>query len=432
MAKVEYQIDLLDAETNANSTTYIDIPYLARQAVLIDTSKFVNPTFYFEAILKIPASGNTSYAQLVDQGTSDVTNSTPTPVAGSEVSEATSTAYVRKRSGAITLTSGNRYRVQIKNTTASTTGIIKAARIIVVDDITAGWTKGEEAVEIGNSETYAPATALVYQTLAGRPIYKYESNKRDATVSIYFEAVLYSGTANRTVYARLIEHANPDLSDTGTAVSGSEVSTTPATANIPVRLRSATITLTDGKYYAVQITHGTANKTVGITGAKIIIQQSGTITKTQLCKKTAISASSTGVSYARIMNQALYDIDNLPASLTIYYQPIIKVLSGYTVYSDLYDVTASASVSGSEQSTTSTDYIWLRSGSISLTDNNENDSRIKVTSGGGCFISSAWIVIDAVLVVPPVVVKKPIMKMDLGPHPRSRLQFKKSMKTFFG
>ena len=33
---------------------------------------------------------------------------------------------------------------------------------------------------------------------------------------------------------------------------------------------------------------------------------------------------------------------------------------------------------------------------------------------------------------PVAVVKKPIMKMDLGPHPRSRLQFKKSMKTFFG
>jgi hypothetical protein len=31
-----------------------------------------------------------------------------------------------------------------------------------------------------------------------------------------------------------------------------------------------------------------------------------------------------------------------------------------------------------------------------------------------------------------VVAPKPIMKMDLGPHPRSRLQFKKSMKTFFG
>ena len=35
-------------------------------------------------------------------------------------------------------------------------------------------------------------------------------------------------------------------------------------------------------------------------------------------------------------------------------------------------------------------------------------------------------------VIPPVVVKKPIMKIDKGPHPRSRLQFKPSMKNVFG
>lgn len=35
---------------------------------------------------------------------------------------------------------------------------------------------------------------------------------------------------------------------------------------------------------------------------------------------------------------------------------------------------------------------------------------------------------------PPVVVvvKKAIMKIDKGPHPRSRLQFKPSLKTIFG
>jgi hypothetical protein len=34
-------------------------------------------------------------------------------------------------------------------------------------------------------------------------------------------------------------------------------------------------------------------------------------------------------------------------------------------------------------------------------------------------------------VVVPVVVAKPIIKMDLGPHPRSRLMFKRSLKYFF-
>jgi len=51
----------------------------------------------------------------------------------------------------------------------------------------------------------------------------------------------------------------------------------------------------------------------------------------------------------------------------------------------------------------------------------------EVYISGRC--TQVYVVIDY---TPPVVVKKPTMKIDLGPHPRSRLQFKKSMKTFFG
>lgn len=412
MAKVEYQIDIINVDYFTSSDAYEDVGDEEKQIIQIDNSaskKFVNPTYYFEAVLRGGAIQNAK-ARLYN-----VTDGAA--VSGSEVT-VTTDVFARARSGAITLPTdeAKEYKIQIRTTVDGYVIHIRAARIIVVDDVSAGWTKGEEQVEIGDSTSHSDTT---WTTITNHPIYKYESAKRDGTVTIYFEATIYGSQAGKTYAARLYNKTD------GVEVTDSEVQTTETT---PDRARSAAITLTDGKEYVVQIKNYTSGKTVYLTGAKIIIQQSGTITKTQLHKKTAIYWTYTDTSYVELNNEVLYDKDNLPPSLTIYYQPVLKVTSGYTAYSELYDIDTPASVSGSEKTTTSTSYVLLRSGSISLTDDKQHDSRVKVTSGGTYYISAAWIVIDAQLVVPPVEIYPTFSLRGRGGDARRKLSHKRSLK----
>jgi len=395
---VEYQIDLVGRSFVSYSTTWSE-PTLFKGCVLIDSSKFVNPAYYFEVVLSIDNAIATASAHLVDQGTSDVCNG-GTEVTGSVLSTQ-STDPVRLRSGALSLTSGHRFRVQIKTDNINYGANIWAGRIIVQDNISAGWTKGEEAVELGDFESYTPATANLWKTVAEHPIYKYETSPRDGTLTAYFEACLGCGTAGKTVKARLIGHSNPDLSDAGTALTGSEVSVAPASADVLVRVRSSIITMTDGKYYAVQITCASAGRTVHLSLAKIIIQQSGTITKTQLHKKIATYRYLAAGDVWSLRKQQIYlDKSKLPSNQTYYYQGIIHTSNAsYLAQTDLYNITDSVSVTDSALGTYSVPYIWLRSASLSMADLKEYSSRIRIQTGASVYISASYLVINVVMPV---------------------------------
>jgi len=383
--KIEYQIDLLNHNvaqtlTYTSSSTYEDFTVQShRQAVLIDLSQFVSPTCYFEAILCVQDVSFAAYAALFDQGTSDSTGSSATQVTGSEVT-AQSTSYVRVRSGAITLTSGNRYRVKIHRSGSGSQYMwIRAARIIVVDDITYGWTTGEEQIEIGqcqnvnNNATHAkPLNPPVY--------YLYEAAKRDGTVTIYFEACFVTTSAGLTAYCYLW-----CKTDNTSVVTLQTTETWP-----PKRMRSASISLTDGKEYEVR-TRAPTGASCTLSGARLIIQQSGTITKTQLIKECGSYES--GSTVERNMHQTLYDASKITPTKTIYYETCLRSdLVAYTASSDLYNATGSAAVSGSQVDTSSTSTVLLRSGALILATGKEYDSRGWCTAGYQ--VSKARIIID--------------------------------------
>jgi hypothetical protein len=374
MTKVEHQIDMLDKSTMPTNTSYTDITKVLQQLVLIDTSKFVSPTLYFEAVLKAQ-SGYTIYAQLYDATSGSA-------VSGSELSTSNTTT-TRLRSGSLTLTSGHEFKVQTY-VTGGSSSYIYALRIIVIDDISAGWSAAEEQVEIGDGSENTSNTS--YTDLTYQPIFLYEASPRDGTITVYFEACLYAASSD-TAYAEFYDKT------AGSAVVAVSTSNTSVT-----RVRSAAITLTDGDEYVVKI-KCTAGGGAYITGAKLIIQQSGTITKTQLSKKVALSIYSLSTSYVRCYNQTLLDESQLPSSLTFYYQTTLKISNAsYTAYSELYDIDDSVVVSGSEQITSSTSWVRLRSGSLTMTDQKQYDAQLKTSSASGtAYITASWLIINVVV-----------------------------------
>lgn len=383
MTTIEYSIDLNNTTGYANSTSYADLLVDRRPCVLIDTSKFVNPKIYFEATLVAPAAGNISYARLVSQGTSDDASSAVSEVAGSELSHDTTT-YTKYRSGALTITSGHRFRVQIKNTTASTSIILRAAKIIIIDDISAGWSKGEESIDIGapfETTTSTAAVALNYQ-----PKYLHESIKRDGTVTIYFESMLYSSSAGKSVECSLWNETD------GTQVT--EVATTSST---PVRIRSASISLTNGKVYVVKKRSSSA-KTCTVSDARIIIQQNGAITKTQLHKKVGHLSSTTSLTYVTTLWLFYLDKSNYINQVSYYVQSTQRVsVDTITGYLELQNRSDAVSVPNSELTTTSTTWARLRSIALALTDLRDYTSRLKVSAAGTVYHAASFVIIDLVI-----------------------------------
>lgn len=123
MTKLERHIGLHNAKEDAaiSPDAYVDIEAEYRGIARVDVSRFKNPTFYFEALLR--SVEGTSYARLYN-----ITDGVV--VANSEVST-NSAIYVRQRSISITLTGTKEYKVQIKGAFV----YLNSARLIVVQNL---------------------------------------------------------------------------------------------------------------------------------------------------------------------------------------------------------------------------------------------------------------------------------------------------------
>lgn len=96
LTQAEVYYRMMDATTTAGG------PFDTRR-VLIDSSKFSNPLFYFD----ITGNGASNNVSLTDSGTLDVGTGGATTVASSALN--TGTTFANVRSGALALTSGNRF-----------------------------------------------------------------------------------------------------------------------------------------------------------------------------------------------------------------------------------------------------------------------------------------------------------------------------------
>ncbi len=201
----------------------------------------------------------------------------------------------------------------------------------------------------------------------------------DGTVTVYFEADIYNaGSAGQTTYCQLY-----NLTD-GATISGSEVTTT-ANSGQAIRNRSGAITLSGDKDYIVQMKHSNTTTAAEIYGARIIVVQSGTITKTQIHidignEKTITSTSNTN--REKVFSTFLYEATKYDGTVIIRHDAILKAPAGQTITSGIYDETAVGIITSSEvNTTTSTNHIRVSSANITLTDGNIYKPTFYVTSG---------------------------------------------------
>ena len=374
---VEYQIDLLVSDDTTTSTSYIDITATKRIITYIDTSKWVSPTFYFECVLRANYSGLSpdvpAKAHLYNVTDSQI-------VSGSEIYN-TNNSYVRVRSNEIPLASGKEYKVHFKRDgDAINSTDIHAARIIVIDDISGGWTKGEEQIEIASpsSTTSSSAVRPTYS-----PVYLHDTSVRDGSVEAIFEVCGYIGTSGKTAYFQLW-----NITDSSEVVLLSTESTT------PVRIRSSSIILTHGKEYCVRIYSSQDGKTTYLTGAKLILQQIGTpITKTYLRK----TIGHHGVTDSDILNNNLYvytylDKSQFTGTLQFYHECTIHITSSNgTMYTYIW---GNKDSNVAEVSTSLTTQSRNISSALTLSDTQIFYSTFKRDIEGTGYLSIAYLVIS--------------------------------------
>ncbi len=375
----EQQINITDQAFATTTATLSAEPADNRLGIIHwDGTRYSDDTVYFEAIVKCVgcSGGNTQVkAGLYKTDGTLVTNSTVTTI------NSTDTLV---RSGTITtnLTDNTDYSVRLSLDATSGSASIKAARLIIAQSATA-ITQTETQIEVGNNTS---STNTVYELISGPKIYHHDTTVFAPSPSINFEATLKSSTSEGIAYAAL-----SSVSDCSSTVTGSEVTVTGTTwGRSPT---SSTISLNNNTDYFVCI-KSSAGQTTSLANAKIVFTQSNTmgISKVELHHQlinTPVTASSD--TYLSQLFPITYDPNRFTgARFNYYFESILQATAG-TAYSQLYNVSDSASITDSENSVTSTNYNRIRSKEItaSLPSSAKNlDTQIK-NSGNGTTVTTA-------------------------------------------
>jgi len=359
MAKIVKVIPLTILGTVATGSTsyHVAVPNFS---FLWLSALYPNSKVYFEAVIDgYGLAGYYGYAALYTTGGSFVT--------GSELRHDTTTP-TRFRSGELTLTDNTVYELWLKSTNSGIPGHVYTASLIIV----------QEAADIAATETQIivgryllnEAVNASYTDVDGELFY-YDSAQFDGTINIYFEAILYGSAAGGTIYAKLYD-------TDGNAVADSEVSVLGSTAT---RVRSGAITLTTGKTYIVRMKHS-GGILWDCMGARIIIQQTNTPTKTQTVIPMAMhQGSSAATSYTAVKGRFYWDDDEWSVvSKDIYYEVGLKISNAaYTAYMELWNGASQVD----ERTTQETARTRLRSAALSLVDNTTYTPRYKSSNASG-------------------------------------------------
>lgn len=331
----EQQIELLNKEISVSSAgAYTGVATTANMSYtpdfsgyfLYNSANFSNAKFYFESVLA--SSGGTAYVSLFTMAGAQV--------AGTEISTS-STANTRIRSAEITsnLVNGTDYRFKIKGSAT-----VKFARIIVVQSSTTGISATETHNEIGSFNQYTNTSwdydddVNSYYAVKEHKSFYYDSSKFDGTVTTYFEATAGNYYAGYAVNLKLYdETAGADVS--GSTITLDSATPGPACSSnpCPTKRARATVTLSTLHDYSIKV------QTVGsfgfIQSAKVIIKQSGTVTKLQTRRQLSNYYTYSGGSYdyTSLGSKSYWDVNNWKTgSISLYAEAYARVADGDTGY----------------------------------------------------------------------------------------------------
>lgn len=212
----------------------------------------------------------------------------------------------------------------------------------------------------------------------------------DGTVSFYFEASLMNnGTAgSQTAYVQLWNHTD------GAAVTGGELTTVLGT--YPSRLRTAALTLSGDKVYSVRLKHSNSSGNAVLYASRIIVVQSGAVTKTQIHQEIGYEVGVTSTSATNIPSgvaQFLYEASKYDGSITVRHDATLITTASNTATAGIYDVTAASVLSGSEVTKTNdATYTIQSSGNLTLTDGHLYQPTYYVSAGASVLAESSKLV----------------------------------------
>lgn len=181
----------------------------------------------------------------------------------------TETSPTLKRVQLSTAPVSDRYYITLSGTAPSGLWCGRLIGIQNTDSLTAS----ESQFELGN---YTTTTSNSYIAPPEVKYFTYTGGNWDGTITAYFEAVLRSSASSSIAYAEL-------QVDDGSWANWAEVASSPVsvTGTILKLVQSSAISLTDGRHYRIAIKSSATNRTCVIYNAKLVIVQTGTITKTE-------------------------------------------------------------------------------------------------------------------------------------------------------
>lgn len=251
---IRQEINILDSILSAasgNSAT-------SNEIVQLDTTKYTNPTYYFEIVADTSISLATSVTL---SGATDGTLATCTvPLL--------TTSFTRIRSSSFTPTTATQDCTVVIANTVGATKNVKSAKIIVVDNPT-NLLQTETQIEIGNSEAAKSNTAIL--PLNSPKFWTYTAANWNGIKT--FNAEVVSKTSSTNTHTVRLEEDDGSFGTWATkttivnAVSGTTIT----------RRRSVAFTPTDGRHYRISALSSTTKSTYTIYRAGIIVDQTGTV-----------------------------------------------------------------------------------------------------------------------------------------------------------
>lgn len=356
MAKIVKTIELQGGAMSSTSTAYASSS--GRVPFLYTSGNFDGSlSIYFECVMK---TNNASYAAYAN-----LSNTSNTAVTSSEIST-NSTAYVRIRSAAITLTDATAYIPRLKIENAAAQVNIQQSRLVIVQDSVSA--KTETVIKVAGATPTTTSTAYADANTGNN--WTYTAANWGGTCTFYFEATFTTDNALGTATIGLHDDAN-------NLVTSAEVTTSSTAAG--QRVRSGAITLVDGTTYKVRFKTSNASYTTTLRNAKIIVVQTVAALPTEtyfdLTNGTGTTSSTT-----RVLSvlPVYYDADEW-SGVTV--TPIFETWfnsnnASYTTTADLYNGASAVA----ENTTTSTSYVRGQDTTITLADNTEYDLGVKTSN----------------------------------------------------
>jgi hypothetical protein len=235
--------------------------------IFIDTTKYSGSVTYFLEVVGQVTAGASGSIRLRRNGTT-------TDDATITISSLGATSTLVRSASFTPNAGGQDYFLFADSAGASKTLSMWIAKVVVlIDTSSSDLTANESSIELGD-EIASTSTTGVTTGL----YWKYDSNNWDGTITARFEAVMNSSSTKVTTTAQLqVADGTGDGFVNWANVTNAVATTTSITST---RVRAASdFALTTGRNYRVIVTTTNSKSAVTLHNAKVIITQSGTITK---------------------------------------------------------------------------------------------------------------------------------------------------------